>query len=108
MNLRLSRRRSTSSSRSVSPAGPGSLGSRYSQDAPRRWRQQLAADEVEIGEREQAEGARQVLGDAAIADLGKPPQPLHHVEGVLAAGPGPRPRPIDGAPARAQRPAGAG
>src|SRR5258705_11455765 len=100
MNLRLSRRRSTSSSRSASPAGPGSLGSRYSPDAPCRWRQQLAADEVEIGEREQAEGARQVLGDAAIADLGKPPQPLHHVERVLAAVPGPRPGPNDLAPTR--------
>jgi len=69
----------------------------------------LAADEVEIGEREQAEGgARQVLGDAAVADLGKPPTAASpHVERVLAAGPGPRPAPVLMARQRcAQRPAG--
>jgi len=73
---------------------PGRFDRRDSPGAPRlRW-QQLAADQVEVCQREEAEGARPVLGDAAIPDLREAPQTLHHVERVLAAGPGPRPRPI--------------
>jgi hypothetical protein len=54
MNLRASRRRSTASSRLARPAGPGSLGSRDSQDAARSWRQQLAADQVKVRHRNEA------------------------------------------------------
>ncbi len=108
MNPGLSMRESPSSSRPARPTAPLPFNLRDSQDAPRlRW-QQLAADRVEVRQREQAEGARQVLRDAAVADLGESPQPLDHMEWVLAAGTGPRPRPIDGAPARGQRPVGAG
>jgi hypothetical protein len=84
------------------PAGAAArwtVGRWASRDVPRLWRQQLAAHQVGVGPREQAEGARQVLGDAAIPDLGNPPQLLHHVERVLAPSASPRPRPIDGAPA---------
>src|SRR5215469_9926201 len=84
------------------------LSSRDSQDVPRLRRQQLAADEVEVRQGEKAEGARQILGDPAVAHLGEAPQPLHHVERVLAARPGPRPGPIDGSPPRAQRLVGSG
>src|SRR5262245_47361075 len=58
--------------------GTGSTSARDLENAP-RLRQQLAADEVEIRQREETEGARQVLGEAAIADLGEAPQPLHDV-----------------------------
>jgi hypothetical protein len=57
-------------------AGPGFSALRDSQDAPRLWRQQLAADHVQVRQREQAEGPRQILGEAAVADLGEAPQPL--------------------------------
>ena len=108
MNSRRSKQESASSSRPASRVGSKPVGVRGSQGAPRCWRQQLAADQVEVGQREEAEGARQVLGNAAIPDLGKPPQPLDDVERVLAAGAGPRPRPIDRAPACRQWPMGGG
>src|SRR6516165_1645143 len=82
-------------------AGPVRWCSRRSQDAPHLRRQQLATDQVEVRQGKQAEGPRQILGEAAIPDLGEAPQALDHVEGVLAARPGPRPRPIDGPPPRA-------
>src|SRR5262245_4447365 len=84
-------------------AGLGRLSSRDSQDTPRRPRQQLAADQVEVRQREEAEGARQVLSEAAVAHFGEAPQPLHDMERVLAARPGPRPGAVDGPPPRAQR-----
>src|SRR5262249_20346440 len=91
-----------SPSRSASSAGSVRRSARDSQDAPRLRRPQLAADQVEIGQREETKGARQVLGEAAIADLAEAPQALDDMEHVLAAGPGPRPRPIDRPPPRAQ------
>ena len=65
---------------------PGLFDQRDLQDAPRLWRQQLAADQVEVRQREQAEGARQVLRHAPVAYLGEAPQPLDHMERMLAAG----------------------
>src|SRR5262245_12342391 len=90
-------------SRPARVAGPVRWCSRRSQDAPRLRRQQLATDQVEVRQREETEGARQVLGEAAIADLGEAPQPLHDVEWVLPARPSPRPGAIDRPPARTQR-----
>src|SRR5437870_8794485 len=48
-------------------------------------RQQLAADLVEIGEREHGLCSGQVLGQTAIPDLGEAPQLLEDAKGVLAA-----------------------
>src|SRR5262249_4195829 len=97
-----------SPSRPARSMGPVRLFARDSQDAPRLGRQQLAADQVEIRQREETEGARQVLGEAAVADLAEAPQALHDVERVLATRPGPRPGAIDGPPPRAQRFVGRG
>src|SRR5262244_1212509 len=94
---------SATPSRPASSVRPVPLSTQDSQDAPRLRRQQLAADQVEVRQREEAEGPRQVLGDPAVAHLGEPPQALDHVEWVLAAGPGARPRPIDRPPACVQR-----
>src|SRR5215472_10025415 len=77
--------------------------SRDSQDAPRLRRQQLAADQVEVRQREEAEGARQILGETPVAHLGEAPQALDHVERMLTARPGPRPGAINGPPPSAQR-----
>src|SRR5262249_30598094 len=96
-------RESAAPSRPPSAAGPVLRSTQDSQDAPRRWRQQLAADQVEVCQRKETEGARQVLGDPAVAHLGEAPQALDHVERVLAARPGARPRPIDRPPAYGQR-----
>src|SRR4029450_11284878 len=96
MNKGLSMRESSSSSQPARPTAPLPFDLRDSQDAPRLWWQQLAAHQVEVGQREEAEGARQVLGDAAIPDLGESPQALHHVERVLAAGAGSRPHSEEG------------
>jgi len=60
-------------------------------------------DSVEISQCKHGLRPRQVLGQAAIAHLGEAPQLLDHAERVLAAGPGARARPIDHAPALAQR-----
>src|SRR4029450_3535841 len=108
MNSPVSTWELASSSRPASPAESVLCGPRPLRDAPRRWRHQLAADQVEGGQREEAEGPRQILGHAAVAHLREAPQPLDHVERVLPAGTGPRPRPIDGAPARAQWACGVG
>jgi len=66
------------------------------------------ADLVAVGQCEHGLRPRQVLGQAAIAHLGEAPQLLDHAEGVLAAGARARTRPIDHAPALAQRPPGSG
>src|SRR6516225_7884689 len=84
-------------------AGPVRLSAWDSQDTPRLRRQQLAADLIEVRQREETEGARQVLGDPAVADLGEAPQTLDDMERVLTACPGARPRPIDHPPAGGQR-----
>src|SRR5215469_15734089 len=57
-------------------AGSVQLSPRDSQDAPRLRRQQLAADQGEVRQREEAAGARQVLGDTAVPHLGEAPQRL--------------------------------
>src|SRR5262249_60725988 len=88
-------RESATPARHANSAGPVPRSPQDSRDAPRLWRQQLAADQVEVCQRKQTEGARQVLGDPAVAHLGEAPQALDHVERVLAACPGARPRPID-------------
>src|SRR5262245_15087204 len=103
MKKRPVNRQLASSSRPARCAGPVPLSARDSENAPRLRRQQLAADQVEIRQREETEGARQVLGEASIADLGEAPQPLHDVEWVLPARPSPRPGAIDRPPARTQR-----
>jgi hypothetical protein len=54
-------RESATPLRLTSSAGPVSLSAQDSQDAPRLRRQQLAADQVEVRQREEAEGPRQVL-----------------------------------------------
>src|SRR5262245_41440605 len=97
-----------SPSRPASPTESALFAPRRLQDAPRRWRHQLAADQVDSDQREGAEGPRPILGHAGVAHVREAPQPLDHVERVLPAGTGPRPRPIDGAPARAQWPVGIG
>src|SRR5262249_45676970 len=96
-------RESATSSPPASSAGPVPLCTQDSQDAPRLRRQQLAADLEEVAQREEPQAPRQVLGEAAVADLGEAPQPLDDMEWVLATRPGPRPRPIDRAPACGQR-----
>src|SRR4029453_17397218 len=103
MTASLFMRASTWSSRPATPTMPGLVAPRGSQDAPRLWWQQLAADQVEVGQCEPAEGARQVLGHTAVADLRKPPQPLDHVERVLAPGAGSRPPRFVRPPGRGQR-----
>src|SRR5713226_4480573 len=75
---------------------------RRSQDIPRVCGKQLAADDVEVSQREHDEGAGEVLGQAAIADRGEAPQPLHHVEGMFPAGARARSSTVDLAPALAQ------
>ena len=103
MNLSVPRGGSVSPSRPASGAAPWQIGPRHSQDAPHLRREQLAADAVEVRQREEAEGPREVLGEAAIPDLGKSPQALHDVERMLATGPGPRPGPINRPPPRGER-----
>jgi hypothetical protein len=75
-----------SASCSTRSAGPVRLAARYSPDAPRLRRQQVAANKVEIRQREETEGARQVLGEATVAYLGEAPEALHDVKRVLAGG----------------------
>ena len=65
-------------------------------------------DLVKVGEGEHGLRPRQILGQAAISHLGEAPQLLDHAEGVFAAGASARARPIDHAPALAQRPLGGG
>jgi len=84
-------------------AGPVRLSAWDSQDTPRLRQQQLAADLIEVRQREETEGARQVLGEAAVADLGEAPQTLDDMERVLTARPRARPRPIDRPPACGQQ-----
>ena len=61
-------------------------------------------DLVKVGEGEHGLRPRQILGQAAISHLGEAPQLLDHAEGVFAAGASARARPVDHAPALAQRP----
>src|SRR2546428_12684053 len=55
-------------------------------------RHEFASHHVQIGQREYREGARCVLDDAAIADLGKAPQALNDMERVFTARPRSRSR----------------
>src|SRR5438034_9040002 len=55
-------------------------------------RHEFASHHVQIGQREYREGARCVLDDAAIADLGKAPQALNDMERVFTARPRSRTR----------------
>src|SRR5215470_3520892 len=96
-------RESAAPSRPASSAGPVPLSTQDSQDTPRLRRQQLAADQVEVRQREEAESARQVLSGPAVTHLGEAPQALDHVERVLTARPGARPHPIDRPPMCGQR-----
>src|SRR5271170_2160058 len=48
-------------------------------------RRQSASDQVEVCQGEHGEQSRRVFRQAPVAHLGKAPQPLHHVEGVLAS-----------------------
>src|SRR3981081_1988392 len=77
-----------------------------SQGAPRCGREQLVPDLVKVGEGEHGLRPRQILGQAAISRLHEAPQLLDYAEGVFAAGASARARPIDHAPALAQRPPG--
>src|SRR6516164_2389244 len=74
-----------------------------SRGAPRPYRQQLTAQLVEIGQSKHGLRPRQVLGQATVAYFGEAPQLLDDPKRMLAAGAGPRARPIDHAPALAQR-----
>src|SRR4029453_18623926 len=73
MNSPVSTWELASSSRPATPGEGVRGGPRPLRDAPRRWRHQLAADQVEVGQREEAEGPRQILGHAAVAHLREAP-----------------------------------
>ena len=66
-------------------------------------RKEPVADLVKVSERKHDVRSGQVLGQAPIAHLGEAPQLLDHPKRVLAARSGPRPRPVDQAPALAQQ-----
>jgi hypothetical protein len=66
--------------------------------------EQLSADLIEISQRKHGLRPCQVLGQAAVSHFGEAPQLLDYAKGVFAARPGPRTRPVDHPPARAQRP----
>ena len=59
----------------------------HSQYALRPSWQQPSPQHVEVGQRECGKGPHRVLVDAAVAHLGKAPQALDDVEGMLAASP---------------------
>src|ERR1700728_2129371 len=70
---------------------------------PGLYRKQLSANLVEIGQCEHGLRSGQVLGQAAISDLGEAPELLNDAKGVLATGSGPRARAVDHSPTLAQR-----
>src|ERR1700730_8666536 len=70
--------------------------------------EQLSADLVEVGQRKHGLRSRQVLGQTAVSHFSEAPQLLDYAKGVFAARPGPRARPVDHPPARAQGPLGGG
>src|SRR5260370_28996751 len=59
------------------------------------WWQQSSSHEVQIGQREQRQCPDRVLVQPAVANLGKAPQALDHVEGELAAGAATRTAAVD-------------
>src|SRR5271169_5366231 len=61
----------------------------------RPWWQQSSSHQVQIGQRKQRQGPNGVLVQAAIANLGKAPQPLDDMEGKLAAGAAARAAAVD-------------
>src|SRR6266403_735339 len=75
-----------------------------SQRTPGPCWEQLSADLIEISQRKHGLRPCQVLGQAAVSHFGEAPQLLDYAKGVFAARPGPRTRPVDHPPARAQRP----
>src|ERR1700687_5493441 len=75
-----------------------------SQRTPGPCWEQLSADLIEISQRKHGLPPCQVLGQAAVSHFGEAPQLLDYAKGVFAARPGPRTRPVDHPPARAQRP----
>src|SRR5258705_2419838 len=75
-----------------------------SQPTPGRCWEQRSADLIEISQRKHGLRPCQVLGQAAVSHFGEAPQLLDYAKGVFAARPGPRTRPVDHPPARAQRP----
>ena len=75
-----------------------------SQRTPGPYWEQLSADLIEISQRKHGLRPCQVLGQAAVSHFGEAPQLLDYAKGVFAARPGPRTRPVDHPPARAQRP----
>ena len=66
--------------------------------------EQVSAHLVEVGQCKHGLRPGQVLGQAAVSHFGEAPQLLDYAKGVFAARPGPRTRPVDHPPARAQRP----
>src|SRR5262245_1894262 len=86
-------------------AGSSGFSRSRSLQAPRTYRQQLTAELVEIGQGKHGLRPCQVLGQAAVPHFGEAPQLLDHPKRMLAAGARARTRPIDQAPAFAQRPA---
>src|ERR1039458_1997025 len=74
-----------------------------SQAAPRLCRKQPAPDLVEIGQGKHGLRPRQVLGQAAVSDLGETPQLLDYPKRMLATGAGPRAGAIDHSPPLAPR-----
>src|SRR5665213_893643 len=67
----------------------------YSPGTRSLWRDQSSSEHVEIGQREGREQACGVLGQSPVAHLGKAPQALDHMKGVLAARPGAGTNPVD-------------
>src|SRR5262249_3877544 len=67
----------------------------HSQYALRPSRQQPSPEHVEVGQGERGKGPNRVLVDAAVAHLGKAPQALDDVEGMLAPSPSARTGSVD-------------
>src|ERR1700694_2329076 len=77
-----------------------------SQRTPGPCWEQLSAELIEISQRKHGLHPCQVLGQTAVSHFGEAPQLLDYPQGVFAASPGPRARPVDHTPALAQRPLG--
>lgn len=65
-----------------------SVGQSRSQDADSPWRPQSAPQESGVCQGKGCEQAGGVLRKPPVAHLGKAPEPLDHMQGVLAAGAG--------------------
>src|SRR5690349_2096765 len=74
-----------------------------SQGELRPARQQSSPNQVQIRQREDSEGPRRILGQAAVTNFGEAPEPFDHMKGVFTACPTARSRSVDRALIRRQR-----